>query len=98
MSGKLIVYTTPAEGREDEYNDWYDNVHLAEVLALGPFVQATRHRISESQVFPVNHTYVAIYDFEGPADAALAALVEGAAPMDLSDAMTDPYMVVAEDR
>jgi hypothetical protein len=25
----MIVFTSPVEGREDEYNDWYDNTHLA---------------------------------------------------------------------
>ena len=64
MPGKLIVFSSPAEGREQEYNDWYDHVHLGEVLALGPFTAATRHRVSDEQVFPVEHRYVAIYDFD----------------------------------
>ena len=27
----LFVFTDPVEGKEEEYNDWYNNVHLAEV-------------------------------------------------------------------
>ena len=26
----LVVLNNPTEGREDEYNDWYDNLHLPE--------------------------------------------------------------------
>jgi len=35
----LIVYTSPAEGREDDYNAWYDDVHLA--VAAAPPGQIT---------------------------------------------------------
>ncbi len=30
----LIALTNPLEGRDDEFNDWYTNVHLADVLKL----------------------------------------------------------------
>jgi hypothetical protein len=28
---QFLVFTNPVEGREDEYNEWYDNVHLGDV-------------------------------------------------------------------
>ena len=28
MKYKLVVMSFPVEGREREYNEWYDNVHL----------------------------------------------------------------------
>lgn len=29
----LVVFTNPVEGREDDYNEWYDNQHLGDVIA-----------------------------------------------------------------
>ena len=40
---RLIVFTEPVIGREDEYNEWYDEVHLPEVLATDGFVAALCH-------------------------------------------------------
>src|ERR1700733_3738030 len=96
MSGQLIVFTNAAEGREDEYNNWYDTVHIPEVLALGPFVSAQRYKVAEDQVFPQTHQYVALYQFEGPGDAAQKALIAAAATLQMSDTMLDPHMTVVE--
>ena len=35
---RLIVFSAPTPGQEDEYNDWYNNVHLDEVVAIPGFV------------------------------------------------------------
>ena len=43
MRAVLIVMSDAVEGRDDEYNDWYDRVHLADVLALPGFVAARRY-------------------------------------------------------
>ena len=40
----LIVLTNPVDGREDEYNDWYTNVHLDDVLKIPGVVGAQRFR------------------------------------------------------
>ena len=33
----MVVFTSPVEGREDDYNDWYDNQHLGDVIAAAGF-------------------------------------------------------------
>ena len=33
MKNIVVVLTEPAEGREDDFNDYYENLHLDEVLA-----------------------------------------------------------------
>ena len=38
----LFVFTDPVEGKEEEYNDWYNNVHLAEVCQVEGFLSAQR--------------------------------------------------------
>ena len=45
----LIVLTNPVDGREDEYNDWYTNVHLDDVLKVPGVVAAQRFRRSNHQ-------------------------------------------------
>ena len=34
MSDKFIqvVFSNPVEGKDDEFNDWYDNVHIPDLL------------------------------------------------------------------
>ena len=60
----LVVFTNPVEGREDEYNDWYQNVHLGDVVAVKGFKSAQRFRL----VKPLNdqkaYPYLAIYEIE----------------------------------
>jgi hypothetical protein len=40
--GVLIVMTEPLEGKEEEFNDWYDNVHIPEFLKTPGFAAAQR--------------------------------------------------------
>lgn len=71
----FIVHTNPADGREDEFNDWYDNRHLAEVMAVPGFVRARRYRISDAQFAPLTRfRYVAVYEIAGDPAEAMAAL------------------------
>jgi hypothetical protein len=62
---KYVVFTEPVAGREDEYNDWYTNRHLSEVLAVDGFVAAQRFRIVDldSNGKPASR-YMAIYEIE----------------------------------
>ena len=93
--GQMIVLTNAVDGRDDEFNRWYDEVHLGEVLALGPFVAASRFRLADAQVMPDQpHRYVALYEFDGDPQAAIDALMAGAATFDMSDAMAGDQMVM----
>jgi hypothetical protein len=96
MGGQLIVFTNAAEGRDDEFNEWYDSVHIPEVLALEPFQSAQRFRVADDQAFPQTHRYVAVYQFDGDAGVALKTLTAGARELHMSDAMVDPHMIVVE--
>ena len=74
----LLVLSNPVADKTDaEFNDWYDNVHLSEVLAVPGFVAAQRYAISPEQMADpagASHRYVAIYEVEGGATEALEAL------------------------
>ena len=88
QTAKMIVFTSPVEGREDEYNEWYDNTHLVEFAALPGVVSAQRFKVSPTG--PKSKTsYAAIYELDGdPADviqAMNAAIKSG--EMHMSDAI-----------
>ncbi len=85
----LEVIGNAHEGREDEANDWYENVHLAEVLAVPGFVSAQRFE-------PVDHDdskgpkrYLASYEIEADDPSVpMAALGEAVrTTMNMTDAM-----------
>ncbi|HWG01194.1 MAG TPA: hypothetical protein VG164_05025 [Trebonia sp.] len=70
---QLIVFSSPVDGREDEYNDWYDNTHLAEFTALPGVVSGRRF-----QAAPIGPgaaaSYAAIYELDGDPRDVLKAM------------------------
>ena len=60
--GILFVETTPsAPEREADFNDWYNDTHLVDVLKLSGFTSARRFR----KLGDGGHPYAAIYEVEG---------------------------------
>jgi hypothetical protein len=60
--GVMIVMSDPSSpDREDEYNEWYNNVHIPDLLKLDPFVSARRFKILDEES---SHRYVAVYELE----------------------------------
>lgn len=72
----LAVFSNPASPEvEDEFNSWYDTIHLKELLAIPGVVSATRYRLAEGpQPTPPEHRYLALYELEAESGAVLAAL------------------------
>jgi hypothetical protein len=71
----LIVNTSPKEGQEAEYNDWYDNVHLPEFLTLPGVVSGRRYKVlPATDGKPV---YTAIYQLTEDPDKVLGEMSEG---------------------
>lgn len=62
---KLIVLTNPVEGREKEYNDWYTNRHLGDVVSVPGFASAQRFKLKDPMGFSHPFRYLAIYEIEG---------------------------------
>ena len=62
----LVVYSNPVEGREQEYNDWYSNRHLNDLLAIPGVISARRFKLSGTQIGEAAqaYQYLAIYDVE----------------------------------
>ncbi|NED90919.1 hypothetical protein G3I76_63920, partial [Streptomyces sp. SID11233] len=58
----LLVFTDPQPGREEEFNAWYDEVHLPDVLGVPGYTAAQRFvaRTGLHDEVP-EHRYVAVY-------------------------------------
>jgi hypothetical protein len=69
----LIVYTSPADGREDDYNAWYDDIHLAEFSALPGVINGRRFKVAGDG----KPQYAALYELSAHPDAVMAAMNEG---------------------
>jgi hypothetical protein len=63
---KLLAFNNPVVGREDEYNDWYTNTHLPDVLRVPGFLSGQRFRLTATQKdgTPQSYQYLATYDCE----------------------------------
>jgi hypothetical protein len=68
----FVVISRPVPGREDEFNTWYDEVHLPEVCAVPGFVGARRYRRSASADDGMPD-YLAVYDIVAEDPAACVA-------------------------
>jgi hypothetical protein len=57
--------TKPVEGREAEYNDWYQNVHLDDLVAIDGVKSAQRFHLNQAvSCDKPPLPYLAIYDVE----------------------------------
>jgi len=86
----LIVYTSPADGREHDYNTWYDDVHLAEFSALPGVISGRRFKVAADG----KPQYAAIYELSSHPDQVMAAMNDAIkdGSMHMSDAI-DPASV-----
>ncbi len=67
--GLMMVFSNPASAAQEKaFNDWYDDVHLREVLQVPGVVAASRYRYGEEQMLPganpLGTDYLAIYEIE----------------------------------
>ncbi|MET0820807.1 MAG: hypothetical protein ABWY58_07565 [Aeromicrobium sp.] len=77
MKALLVVLSNPTTSeQEDEYNDWYDNVHLGEVKQIPGVTDARRYVVSTTQLDPPSslggNDYLALYEIESEDLAAVA--------------------------
>lgn len=62
----LIALTKPLPGKEAEYNQWYDNIHLKEVVAIDRVLSGKRFKLADTQMTETPHyyKYMVIYEIE----------------------------------
>jgi len=96
---RLLTFTQPVAGREDEFNDWYANVHLPQVLSLPGFQRAQRFRLARSLDPTPPPPYLALYEIEADSvDVVLGGLRDASAKglLTMSDSfLNDPQHRIA---
>jgi hypothetical protein len=80
-TGVFLALSNPVSDEvETEFNDWYDNVHSKEVLALDGVRSCRRFRLAPAQVMPGDdvtaHRYLALYEVETDDWAAFATMFQ----------------------
>lgn len=100
MSDRFIqvVFSNPAEGQDAEFNEWYDNVHIPELLRIPGMVSARRYALHEAKLYQApggavpEHRYMTIYEMEGDVDDIMAKIVEsvGKGEVHMSDSLDLP--------
>jgi hypothetical protein len=80
-----VVFSNPVAGREDEFNEWYDNVHIPDLLTVPGMLSATRYALHEAEIYHVEggvvpeHKYMCVYEMEGDVDAIMGKIRESVA-------------------
>ena len=85
---RYIVLTNPVDGQEAEFNRWYDEQHLADVLKVPGFKAAQRFKVAAYE--SVNWRYLAIYEFDSDDPEKTVGLLSdlaGTDAMPMSDAL-----------
>ena len=90
--GIYIALANPtSEGVTDKFNQWYDDVHMKEVLALPGVKSARRFKFADAQVMPgddaMGYRFLAVYevdvdDWKAFADANMQGFVDGRITVD----------------
>ena len=61
---KMLVFSQPFPGREDEFDEWYTGRHLDDICALTGFTSAQRFTVHSVAMGTALNKYLAIYDVE----------------------------------
>ena len=59
---QYVVVSAPVVGKEEEFNTWYDQVHIPDVLRVPCFKAAQRFKLPE--VNKLGGQYMAIYEID----------------------------------
>lgn len=85
----FVVMTRPTAGQDAEFNRWYDEQHVPDVLRVPGFVGCRRFSLGVGQD-PNAFSYLALYDMETDDPAAVLAELNkraGTPQMPLSPAL-----------
>ena len=88
----LVVFTNAVEGQDDEFNRWYDEIHIPDLLKIPEIRSAQRFRLSGAQKMPPPFAwrYMALYEIETEDLSKVVLIIKeraGTAAMPLTDAL-----------
>ena len=93
----MVVQSQAVAGRDDDYNEWYDNQHFGDICALPGVTGGRRLEHAMTAMGEPGLKYLAIYDIETDDIGAVMAEMgrrgaEGQMP--ISDALDGPASVL----
>ena len=72
---KMLILSRPTPGQDARYNQWYDGVHVGQMLKLPGFATAQRLKLVQTLGDREAQPYAAIYEIEtDDLDATMKAL------------------------
>jgi hypothetical protein len=94
----FLVFTNPVPGQAVPFDDWYENTHIADVLAVPGVLSAQRYAMTPVETpevegapapSPPQHGYLVVYELDRDANAVMADFVErvSSGSMELSEAL-----------
>lgn len=96
----MVVLTNPkAPELEQQFNRWYTDIHIPEILKTPGFVGVTRYKVSDAQFLPGSESqgprYLAIWEIEADDVAAAATALQEQAINDgwILDDTVDPSSI-----
>jgi hypothetical protein len=86
----FFAFTNPVEGQDEEFNKWYDAVHVPEVLSIPGVVSAQRFEVDAPEGAPAPpHRYLAVYRLDRAGSEVLGELGArmGSGELHMSDSL-----------
>jgi hypothetical protein len=100
--GVFAVLTNAANGaNHDDFNQWYDDVHAKQVLAIPGVKSCRRFKLAPAQVMPgdeaMGRQYLALYeveldDWQSLSDAMMQGFTDGTITVDPDLLEMDPMV------
>jgi hypothetical protein len=91
----FVVFTNSEDGLDDEFNRWYDEHHLREIVGVDGFVSGQRfelHPVQRPGRPDPPWKYLALYEIEGDVGAIHGHLAEASPSFVKSDALKNDHV------
>jgi hypothetical protein len=72
---RMIMLSQANPGRDEDYERWYDEIHIPDMMQVPGFVAVQRFRVVKDVLGKTPYPFCTIYEIEADsADAALGAM------------------------
>lgn len=73
----MVVFSNSAEGKDAEFNEWYDRAHAPDLLSIDGVESCQRFEIANPE--GATHRYLAMYELTRDGNEIMGDLMEGMA-------------------